>query len=143
MAEWPWPHQNFNKKGMCLFFFYPILWSLSILGCRNRAVEMASAGIKQLISSLLEDFWKLQTCLVLLEDFQETPDMFGSSFIIPKRSFGKQMQFGSLSSIVGQQNGHFFKSFFWCCFLYMSKQLYQLIIQYIHSTVNIIAISSI
>ncbi len=49
--EWPSGHGRtkiLTKRG-CVYFFstlYPISWSLSILGCRNRAVEMASAGIE-------------------------------------------------------------------------------------------------
>ncbi len=47
VAEGPWPHQYFNKKGRVYYVSILCLnsCSLSNLGGRNRVVEMTSAGI--------------------------------------------------------------------------------------------------
>ena len=89
---WPWSHQYFNKKGGVSINFSALnlflisrncgrcrIWAIEIEQSKssgqNLAVKMTSAGIKQLILSLLEDF-------------QETPKQPDPLFTFPKRSSG-------------------------------------------------------
>ncbi len=67
--------------------------------------------------------------------------MFGPSFIIPKRSFGGKCSLEVFPALLVSQMAIFKKVFLVLFSLYVQVAI--LAIQYIHSTVNIIAITSI